>query len=181
MGGAGSDTYVVDHGADRIKGETATGGTDVVFSSVSYILPNHVEELHLTGWAHVNATGNAQNNVLVGNAGRNVLTGGLGNDSFVFDSLGGQPDRIADFSLLHDQILFETDVFTGIAFGALDVSAFASGAGLTTAQDASDRLIYNSTTGYLYYDADGLGGVAAVQVAFLTTSLALAADSFGGI
>jgi Ca2+-binding RTX toxin-like protein len=182
MGGAGSDTYVVDHGADRIKGETATGGTDVVFSSVSYILPNHVEELHLTGWAHVNATGNNQNNVLVGNGGRNVLTGGLGNDSFVFDSLGGQPDRIADFSLLHDQILFETDVFTGIAFGALDVSAFASGAHYTAAQDASDRLICDTWNGYLYYDADGLGGTAAIQVAVLDPGLALTLmpSSFAG-
>lgn len=198
MGGQGNDTYVVDHAADRIKGETASGGVDVVFSSVSYILPNYVEELHLTGSANINATGNGQNNVLVGNSGRNLLTGlsgndwleggagadtltgGLGNDSFVLNALDGQADRITDVVLGADQILFDTSVFTGIVPGALDASAFVAGAGLTSAQDASDRLIYNSATGALYYDADGNGGLAAVQVATLDAGLGLTPLTFLG-
>jgi uncharacterized delta-60 repeat protein len=199
MGGQGNDTYVIDHFADKIKGETASSGTDVVYSSVSYVLPNYVEELRLTGSADINATGNGQSNILVGNLGKNILTGlggndvlnggagadtltgGLGNDSFVFGTLDGRADRITDFVLNTDQILFDTTVFTGIAPGLLDAADFVSGAGLSTAQDASDRLIYNSTTGALYYDADGAGGNAAVQVATLSSNPALTANAFGGV
>ena len=36
------------------------------------------------------------------------------------------------------------------------------------AQDATVRLIYNTSSGALYYDADGTGALAAVQVAALT-------------
>ena len=38
------------------------------------------------------------------------------------------------------------------------------------AHDASDRVIYNMTTGSLYYDPDGTGGTAAVRFAVLTGS-----------
>ena len=52
--------------------------------------------------------------------------------------------------------------------------------GVTAAHDATDRLIYNTTTGALYYDADGTGVTAAVQVALLgsTTHPTLAYDDF---
>ena len=53
----------------------------------------------------------------------------------------------------------------------MSADAFYSAAGAMAAHDASDRIIYNSTTGALYYDADGLGGSAAVQVALIGTSL----------
>jgi hypothetical protein len=32
-------------------------------------------------------------------------------------------------------------------------------------------VIYNTTTGILYYDADGVGGIAAAQVALLGASI----------
>ena len=38
------------------------------------------------------------------------------------------------------------------------------------ALDANDFLLYDSGTGTLYYDADGLGGTAAVQFASLGTT-----------
>ena len=80
IGGAGNDTYVVDNASDIVT-ENANEGTDLVQSSVTYMLGNNVENLTLTGTATINGTGNALDNVLVGSGAANTLTGGAGNDA----------------------------------------------------------------------------------------------------
>jgi len=82
-GGDGSDTYFVDNVGDVVA-ETfndALGGVDSVFSSVNHTLGFGIENLTLTGFANINATGNGNNNVLTGNSGNNTLNGGLGADT----------------------------------------------------------------------------------------------------
>ncbi|MBI2768926.1 MAG: tandem-95 repeat protein, partial [Burkholderiales bacterium] len=92
-GGKGDDVYIVDRftaaesdnecgggeAGDKVV-EKAGGGIDTVAASVSYVLPENVENLMFTGSAALSGTGNAANNVLVGNAGASVLDGGAGND-----------------------------------------------------------------------------------------------------
>jgi Ca2+-binding RTX toxin-like protein len=123
------------------------------------------------------------NDRLVGRFGDDSLTGGAGRDSFVF--LDGPPfggvDRITDFVRGSDELLFENAAFTALgasgAWAAGD-GRFRSGAGITTGQDSTDRLIYNKSTGSLYYDADGSGSGGSVLVATFAGNPALAATDF---
>jgi Ca2+-binding RTX toxin-like protein len=61
--------------------------------------------------------------------------------------------------------------------GALDLSAFhKSTAGV--AHDVNDRIIYDTDSGALFYDADGNGQSAAIQFARLSKNLNVSAADF---
>ncbi|KLT92381.1 type I secretion C-terminal target domain protein [Acinetobacter baumannii MRSN 3527] len=110
------------------------GGHDKIISSVNYSLVGlyqtvndpttvdsflesgrYVEDLELVGSAHLNATGNALDNLLTGNSGNNVLNGREGNDTYITnegtdtivfqllnsqDATGGNGhDTVLDFTL----------------------------------------------------------------------------------
>ncbi|MDW3025600.1 biofilm-associated Ig-like repeat protein Blp1 [Acinetobacter baumannii] len=112
-----------------------SGGHDKIISSVSFSLVGnsqwvfnnetsgsiliesgrYVEDLELVGSAHLNATGNALDNLLTGNSGNNVLNGREGNDTYITnegtdtivfqllnsqDATGGNGhDTVLDFTL----------------------------------------------------------------------------------
>jgi serralysin len=189
-GGAGDDIYVVQNGgsvADKafeLNGE----GTDLVQSSKSYSLAGqYVENLTLTGTGNTNGTGNSLNNALAGNDGDNVidggkgsdrLAGGAGNDTFVFaNALGSSNvDAVTDFVAADDTFRLDDAVFKGVAIGALSSDAFFAG---TAAHDTSDRIVYNATSGALFFDRDGSGSTyAAVQFATLENHAAISNSDF---
>ena len=183
-GGFGDDTYYVDDVADVIL-EGAGRGTDTVISTVSWTLSNGLENLSLRGSANIDGTGNAAANVIIGNAGRNVLdggrgadtlTGGEGRDTFLFSTPLGPTnvDVISDFSA-GDRIRLDSSVFTGLTAGGLGPGKFVVG---TEAQDANDRIIYDSMTGTLSFDVDGAGGAAAVTFAILQGAPTLSSTDF---
>lgn len=66
----------------------------------------------------------------------------------------------------------------GLTLGTLSANDFRGGAGFATSGDATDRVIYNQTTGALYYDADGTGKTAALQFAQVTAGTVLTASDF---
>jgi Ca2+-binding RTX toxin-like protein len=179
IGNLGNDTYHVDNAGDTVSEGSNVGGNDTVYASVSFNLAptGFVENLTLTGSDAINATGNNQANTLTGNSANNTLTGAGGADSFVFNgALGaGNIDAIADFSVVDDTIVLDNAIFAGLAAGALDANAFVIGG---AAADADDRIIYDSATGALSFDADGSGAGAAVQFATLSTGLALTSADF---
>ncbi|WP_298169391.1 calcium-binding protein [Novosphingobium sp.] len=126
--------------------------------------------------------GGIGNDRLVGGLGNDTLNGGTGTDTFVFDTAPNAAtnfDTLQDFTSGTDKLSFSRAVYTGFAAtGAMSVDAFWSGTGVNTAHDATDRFIYNTATGVLWYDADGTGASAAVQVAQLTGAPALAFSDF---
>ena len=67
----------------------------------------------------------------------------------------------------------------GTATGVLAAGAFHSGT-VNIATQADDRIIYNTSTGALFYDADGTGSTAAIQFATIgsTTHPALTNTDF---
>jgi len=84
-------------------------------------------------------------------------------------------DKIQDFKVGQDLIGLDADVFSGIIGGSLGQGEFRIG---TKALDGNDHIIYNPSTGALFYDEDGKGGVAQVKFATLHHDLDLHNSSF---
>ena len=85
-------------------------------------------------------------------------------------------DDVLGFVVADDSLYLDRDIFTSVAAdGPLAAAAFRSG---TAAADADDRILYDSITGHLLYDADGLGGTAAVLFATVTAGTALTNADF---
>jgi trimeric autotransporter adhesin len=182
-GGDGDDVYFVDVSTDVIT-EGASQGIDTVTSSLSYALGANVENLILlAGSKALIGTGNSLDNVITGNASANTLiggegndtlagglggdtlTGGAGNDVFVFNTSPVKNiDKITDFNAANDAIALDHHIFAALGVGSLPPSSFQAGAS-STAAGAGVHIIFNTATGGLFYDADGAGGVAAVQFA----------------
>ena len=101
----------------------------------------------------------------------NGQTRDTGKDVIAFNSTTNNVDTILDFVKGTDKIQLSKTVFTNVGEpGTLNTNAFWSAAGAVTGHDADDRVVYNTTTGALYYDGDGTGSGAAVQIAILGTS-----------
>jgi Ca2+-binding RTX toxin-like protein len=157
------------------------------------VLGANVENLVLLdAGGNINGTGNALANQISGNSGANRIAGGLGNDTltggggadrFFFNtapSAATNVDHVTDFlGGGADLLLLENAVFVGLVAGLpLNPVAFASGAGLTGGQDANDRIVYDTTTGALYYDANGSAAGGSTPFAVLDGAPALTADDF---
>jgi|GEM_PF-1047776 len=182
---------------DTLKLTGTSTNTSVVTHSLSSTLAN-LENLDAsaTGSSLLNLSGNAVANSLTGNAAKNLLNGGNGNDTlagglgndtltggsnndqFLFNTTLGSTnvDTITDFTLGTDKIVLDDDIFTTLGIigtttgAALNAATFYKGAGVTAVHASTDRILYDTTSGKLYYDADGLSTTAAVQIALIGTS-----------
>jgi hypothetical protein len=120
--------------------------------------------------------GEANDDVLNGGAGNDHLNGGAGADKFVFNTAldaATNLDSIDDFVSGTDKLVLDNDVFTalGAATTSFPAAKFIVG---TSASDPNHRIIYDDTTGALYYDSDGSGASAQIQFAILTAHPTLA-------
>ena len=79
IGGSGDHRFEVSSSFERVV-ELSGEGTDTVLASATYLLPDGVENLILTGSA-VSGLGGSQDNHVSGNELSNLLWGGAGNDT----------------------------------------------------------------------------------------------------
>jgi len=189
-GGAGTDT--VDYAGYARSGVSAnlatgvvTGGGDggaggATLTSIERFVGGGFND-SITGSAVAEyLDGRQGNDTIRGGGGNDSLLGGTGNDFFVFAEAAGaaNADRLTDFASGVDELMFDNAVMAGLGANGAFVSGddrFHAAAGAVGGADAEDRMVYNTSTGQLYYDADGSGSGAAQLVATLNAGAALAA------
>jgi Ca2+-binding RTX toxin-like protein len=191
MGGAGGDLLDGGAGTDTVLYLSATAGVSASLSNAATNTGEAAGDMYVS---IENLTGSSFNDILVGNSAANILSGGAGNDTlrgaagndilaggagrdiFVFAAplnAATNVDRINDFSVADDTIQLENAFFTALGTtGVLAVGALQiNNSGL--ASEADDRIIYEADTGNLFYDADGVGGVAGILFGKMTADLPL--------
>lgn len=152
-----SKTYNGTSGGNRIDGG---GGNDVIKG-------NGGKDQLFGSSGNDSLDGGSSSDTLNGGTGKDTLKGGTGSDKFVFDTALGSSnvDRIVDFKHGTDKIVLENAIFKAIG-SSLTKSEFRANT-TGNAQDKSDHIIYETDTGKLYYDADGIGGAAKIHFATL--------------
>ncbi len=126
--------------------------------------------------------GDAGKDIIIGGYGDDTLKGGTGRDSFVFDigrnfrSIYIGTDIIEDFEALDKIVLDKT------TFAALEVEpvSFDSTSSRTRAEKSSALIVYDRSSGALYYNENGreAGFGSGGQFATLTNKFLLTASNF---
>jgi Ca2+-binding RTX toxin-like protein len=176
-GGNGNDTASYFNSGSAVTVNLATAGAQNTVGSGFDTLAG-IENLTGSNFDDT-LTGNGGVNILTGGGGDDTLTGGAAADQFVFNSALNvitNVDSITDFQHTIDKIELDHTIFGAAgADGTLAAAAFYSGA---AAHDATDRIIYDSTTGNIYYDADGNGGGGAILFAHVDPGTTLNNSDF---
>lgn len=155
---AGFDNFDITTGSghDRI---TTWGGADILRG-------NNGNDALRAGAGNDTLQGGSGNDWLVGEAGNDVLTGSTGTDRFKFVTTGEGVDTITDFTPGADRIAVVSSNFASLPLGALAGNRlYAYGA---TLPSSAAVFLFNGNSGALYFDSDGNGAAAAVQLATLT-------------
>jgi len=164
--------------ANRLDGQ---GGNDLLSGGlgIDTLIGGNGNDVLGGGGAVDVLSGGAGNDLLNGGDGSDLLTGGTGLDAFRFSAvLNGSTnvDRISDYAVADDTLQLDDAYFAGIgALGTLAAGALALG---THALDTTDRIVYDSATGRIYFDADGSGAGAQILFASVTVGTALTASDF---
>ncbi len=168
-GGVGNDSLGGGNGNDRLFGGA---GRDALWAGEGH-------DRLFGGGGGDRLVGNGGNDTLDGGWGNDVLTGGAGADVFAFASApnpSSNVDRVVDFTVGEDIIRLEDRVFAAVGpAGHLSAGAFHAGA---TSSAGGAAIIYEDTTGGLFYDSNGSAPGGLVKFATLSVGLALTHDDF---
>ena len=159
-GGAGNDTYHLNNSGDVVV-EAVGGGSDTVYSSVSWTLTagSQIEHVIGTGTANITLTGNSYAAEIDGNSGTDTLddggaadtlVGGSGSDTYlvhnagttVIEAAGGGYDTVKT-TLTNYHLTANVEVLTFVGAGNFTGTGNAQN-DVITGGDGTDTLISGS-------------------------------------
>lgn len=150
----GDDVILGGPGRDRIEGGD---GNDIVSGD----------------GGNDNVSGGSGDDEVSGGPGLDRLEGGPDRDTFLFlTPFARSADTVVDYNVLQDSIVMSSTL-VGLTAGPLPAANFANST--TGAIDADDRIIYNGTTGRLFFDRNGSAPGGQVLVAILPAGLVMTA------
>ncbi|MGL4489149.1 MAG: calcium-binding protein, partial [Rhizobiaceae bacterium] len=201
LGGAGNDNLYGGIGADRLnggagfdfawyKGATAgvyarldggaaSGGEAVgdTFVSIEGLIGSGFGDTFVGNNANGDyIDGQGGNDTIYGLGGNDTLIGAAGADVFAFNTAlnaSTNVDAVRDCAVGVDDLRLSQSIFAGIG-ATLDASEFQIG----MANASTDRIVYNSVTGQLFYDANGNGAGGMTLFATMTAGTALTIGDF---
>ena len=186
-GGAGKDILNANYstGNNILNGDAGDDRLNIDYSTGNNLLSGGTGNDYLSV-SGLNDTSFGYDERFYG-SGSNTLNGGTGDDSlsfygrfgiatFAFNSFNEGVDRFDGFNTTNELIQVSADGFGGgLSSGSLKASQFTLGTSATT---NTQRFIYNSATGGLFFDQDGsASGFTQVQFAQLSGGVALTESS----
>jgi Ca2+-binding RTX toxin-like protein len=176
-GGTGQDRLNGQRGDDYLEGGS---GSDRLSGSLGddYLIGGSGHD-QLSGSAgHDHLDGGSGRDTLAGGGSNDFLAGGSGGDAFVFDTRLNSTtnvDTILDFGFGNDTFRLDSDVFTGLSAGTLSADAFAL---ISASAEGDDRIVYDQSTGNLFFDRTGGSRDDLVQFATLQNKATITAGDF---
>jgi Ca2+-binding RTX toxin-like protein len=187
-GGDGDDLLIGGKGADQLEGLTGNDTASYATSSAGVTVDLNLATAQKKGGdaagdilssienligsrAADTLTGDAAANVITGGLKGDILTGGGGDDVFQFNAATEGKDTIKDFASGEDRIGIFKAGFAGLnAIDDADFEAHYLVSGDTSAtakanETGHGQFLFNTTTGILSWDDDGMGAHAAATVA----------------
>ncbi|MET0113287.1 MAG: calcium-binding protein [Limnospira maxima] len=178
LGGPGDDTLFGGLGDDLLQAGSGDNildggpGNDTLLGGIG-------NDSLFGGEGNDCLSGGGGNNWLEGGAGVNTLTAGTGNDTLVYlspNDRGTQPDRILNFTPNSDRLVFQSQSLEEGGFGlsalntetqTLNPEQFTTNRESLPENTEIPILLYDTITGLLEYDIDGLGTSPPIAIAQL--------------
>ncbi len=159
-GGIGADYLAGNRGNDIIR---AGAGNDIIYGEWGrdYIDGGDGNDMLWGNDGNDTLLGGAGDDRLVGDRGNDQLTGGAGKDIFVYENFAPKTlgrDEITDFEAGVDKIELHLNIFSKLSPGqSLKPEEFAIVNGRQAAAISSALVVYDATSGNLFYNSNGSG------------------------
>jgi Ca2+-binding RTX toxin-like protein len=166
FGDQGNDRLFGDADADELKGQE---GNDLLEGGLG-------NDTLIGDSGRDRLIGGDGNDSLAGDSGKDILIGGKGRDRFDIGINKADADRISDFSPREDLLVIGgLSVIKGFRAGKAVKSKFLEVG--KKAGDRNDYLVYNPSTGALFYDENGSAKGLQTKIVQLSPGLDLRANN----